>query len=254
MGTSDSLLVESLRSRYQQVVAELDSNELAVLKDYTSYMRVLRNIIKFKEVNSDDEQVCYDALTIFVTPYKRVLIEALLLSGAEFDDIYSVFGVKQEVLKAYTHLMFDTEKLDTHLDKLYYVDQLPFGPEKELKLRALNLGPEFIFFRYANIIPKDSVAKEVMSRMFYGAAYRVMEANYNPLNSDISKEALQWSQTMIKCFDAINKITVDNTSSRDNMLKVLSNGGAFAGGALLKPDLRFKDRYSDRDVDRNNIV
>lgn len=254
MEVTEGLIVELLRSRYQQVVTDLNNEDESQLQNYTKPMSLLRKIIKDKDINGQEEQHCYNALSIFVTPYKRVLIEALLLSGATYDDIYKVFGVNIETLELYEHLLFDTSRLKTHLDKLYYVDQLPYGQEKELKLRALNLGPEFIFFRYANIIPKDKVAKDVMTRMFYGAAYRVMEANYNPMGSDISKEALQWSQTMIKCFEAINKITVDNKSSRDSMLKVLSNGGAFAGGASLKPTLQHRDKNLNIDIDKNNIV
>ena len=255
MNNIDNLMVESLRSRYQQVVVdlEIETPTTEMLQHYTSYMSTLRNILIDKNINSTEGQICYDALSIFVTPYKRVLIESLLLSNASAEDIFKVFGVAVETIEAYRHSMFDTDKLKTHLDKLYYVDQLPIGQEKEIKLRALNLGPEFIFFRYANIIPKDKVAKEVMTRMFFSAAYRVMEANYNPLGSDISKEALQWSQTMIKCFEAINKITVDDKSSRDSMLKVLSNGGAFAGGATLKPKLKVKDN-TNLDIDKNSLI
>lgn len=253
MDKSEGLIIKSLRDRYQRVVTELDFDDNDINSDYTDYMRLLRHVIKHKKIDDEQSQYCYEALTIFVTPYKRVLVEALLLSGATLEDIYKVFGIHTTVLDMYIHLMFDTEQLRTHLDKLYYVDQLPYGQEKELKLRALNLGPEFIFFRYANIVPKNKIAKEVMTRMFYSAAYRVMEANYNPMGSDISKEALQWSQTMIKCFEALNKMTVDNKSARDNMLKVLSNGGAFAGGATLVPNLQHKDKDNNI-IDKNNIM
>lgn len=249
------LLVELLRHRYNTVIEELELDDADITEaSYTPPMLTCRRVLKSQSVEESSEKVAYDALSLFITPFKRVLVEALIISGAVPKDVETVFGVSEEVYIEYQHMFFDLNRIPTHLDKLYYLEELPIGNEREIKMRALNLGPEFLYFRYANIIPKNASAKEVMTRMFHSAAYRVMEANYNTIDSDISKVALQWANTMNKCFEALSKMPTDNKKAKDDIVKILSSGGSYTMGADIKPKILNTVRGSSTEIDRNNII
>lgn len=249
------LLVELLRHRYNSVIEDINLEDDDILSSsYTEFMRTCRRVLKTQNITTPEEQYVYDALSLFIVPFKRTLVEALILSGAIPKDVHTVFGVEEQVYEIYQHLFFDLDRIPSHLDRLYYIEELPIGNEREIKMRALNLGPEFLYFRYANIIPKNASAKEVMTRMFHSAAYRVMEANYNNIDSEISKVALQWANTMNKCFEALSKMPTDNVKAKDSIVKILSGGGKYSVGADIKPNISNNIKGTNIEIDKNNLI
>lgn len=153
--------------------------------------------------------------------FQREIVEALLLSGADLQDITQAFGVPEQVLKDYKELFFDLTKLDTHLDKLSYVTHYPDRFGKELKVRALNLGPSFIYFKYANIVPTTNVQRDLVKKMFLSSAYRAMEANYTSMTTDVSKSAIEYAKLMLKAYESIEKLMKDDTPGEMSSVKVL---------------------------------
>lgn len=162
------------------------------------------------------------AYEIYKDSFKREIIEALLLADADFYDIRSVFGVHENVTKIYSSVFFDVTAFETYLDKLSYVEQYKessFG--RELKLRALNLGPNFVFFKYGNIIPKTQDQRDMVKKMFLGSAYRAMEANYNNMESGVSKSSLEWAKVMLKAYEAIEKLMTEDKEGNTDLVKIL---------------------------------
>lgn len=153
--------------------------------------------------------------------FQKEIIEALLMSGAEPADIKQAFGIPEQVLKDYQELFFDLTKLETHLDKLSYVTNYSDRFGKELKIRALNLGPAFIYFKYANIVPTSNIQRDLVKKMFLSSAYRAMEANYTSMTTDVSKSAIEYAKLMLKAYDSIEKLMKDDTPGEMSSIKVL---------------------------------
>lgn len=165
----------------------------------------------------------YKPARIYKDGFQKEIVEALLMSGAETADIKQAFGIPEQVLKDYQELFFDITKLETHLDKLSYVTNYPDRFGKELKVRALNLGPSFIYFKYANIVPTSNVQRDLVKKMFLSSAYRAMEANYTSMTTDVSKSAIEYAKLMLKAYDSIEKLMKDDTPGEMSSVKVLLN-------------------------------
>lgn len=161
------------------------------------------------------------AALIHKDSFQKEIVEALLISEASAEDIKSAFGIPEDVIADYKELYFDTTKLETHLDKLSYVTNYPDRFGKELKIRALNLGPSFIYFKYANIVPQTPVQRELVKKMFLSSAYRAMEANYTSMTSDISKASIEYAKVMLKAYDSIEKLMKEDVPTEMSATRVL---------------------------------
>lgn len=180
---------------------------------YTDAMKRLYSYLK-------KENTC-KAAVINADSFQKEIVEALLISEASAEDIKSAFGIPEEVIADYKELYFDTTKLETHLDKLSYVTNYPDRFGKELKVRALNLGPSFIYFKYANIVPQTPVQRELVKKMFLSSAYRAMEANYTSMTSDISKASIEYAKVMLKAYDSIEKLMKEDIPTEMSATRVL---------------------------------
>jgi hypothetical protein len=163
----------------------------------------------------------YKPAQIHKDTFQREIVEALLISEAQPKDIKSAFGIPEQVLKDYSELFFDLSKLETHLDKLSYVTNYHDRFGKELKIRALNLGPDFIYFKYANIIPQTQAQRDLVKKMFLSSAYRAMESNYTSMTTDVSKSAIEYAKIMLKAYDSIEKLMKEDTPGDMNAIKVI---------------------------------
>jgi hypothetical protein len=111
------------------------------------------------------------------------------------------------------------------LDKVAYIESYddPFG--KELKLRSYSLGPQFIYFKYGNIVPKSEEQRHLVKKMFLASAYRAMEANFNPINSKITKASMDWSKTMIKAYEVMEKLMNEDTDQSQELVAIIAKKG-----------------------------
>lgn len=181
-------------------------------KDYSKAMLAYYNYLTGE---------AYKPAKIYKDFFQKEIVEALILSGASTTDIKNAFGVPEETIEEYKELFFDVTKLETHLDKLSYVTNYPDRFGKELKLRAINLGPDFIFFKYANIVPQTPVQRDLIKRMFLSSAYRAMESNYTSMTSEVSKSAIEYAKLMLKAYDSIEKLMKEDTPIEMSSVKVL---------------------------------
>lgn len=186
--------------------------------DYTDIMAFYHEYLRRRTCLSED--YCY-AFSIFEDPTRREIVEALFLAEAEHKDISDAFGLSRQACEAYQELFFDTKKFRSRLDKISYIENYPDKFGKELKLRAYSLGANFIFFKYANLIPETEEQRQLVKRMFMASAYRAMEANFNPIASTISKAALEWSKNMLKAYEAMEKLMGDTGEDSRELHKYL---------------------------------
>jgi len=153
---------------------------------------------------------------------KREIVEALLISGADPKDVEEVFGVSQEMLNIYKELFFNMDNIVSRLDLVEYLENYPVGMGKSLKLRAFNLGPEFVYFKYANIVPRTDTQKMLVKKMFMGSAYKAMEANYSTSSASAAKAAGTHAGLMLKAYEVLNKlITEEDSGSADRLTEIL---------------------------------
>jgi len=149
---------------------------------------------------------------------RREIIEALILSQADMESIEAVFGITREMLDIYTELFFDMNNLVSKLDIVSYLENYPDETGKALKIRAYNLGPEFVFFRYGNITPSSVNQGKLVKKLFLTSAYKAMEANYGSVDSVNTRAAATHASTMLKAYEAIKKLVEDSDQPNGAML------------------------------------
>ena len=162
------------------------------------------------------------AVKINLDNTQREILESLLFADADIEDIEIVFEIPKQAIEYYKELFFDISTFKTKLDRISYIENYPDRFGKELKLRALNLGPEFVYFTYGNIIPKTESQRALVKRMFLASAYKAMSINYNSISSKTTKLALEHAKVMLKSYEAIEKLMSDSGEDAKVMIKIIT--------------------------------
>lgn len=209
-----------MNQRYVRVKDDI-ANSNGPDEDYTDNMK---SYYYYLSKNVCDNQESVVAFKLFEDTTKKEIVEALVLAEADPEDIYAVFGIPQKSYQIYKELFFDMNQFLTKLDVVSYLENYnenKFG--KDLKVRAYNLGPHFIYYKYGNVTPSNDQQKALMKKMFLVSAYKGAEAQFNPGTSKVSKAALDWSKNMIKAFEALEKFSDDGSNDSNNLVKVLTS-------------------------------
>lgn len=188
---------------------------------YTEAMKAYHKYLA-SDVCTDDEYL--QAFQAYSDVLQSEILESLILANAEPRDVKTIFGVSEKTLRTYRELFFDISKIKTKLQMVSYLEGLPPGLGKELKLRAVNLGPEYVFFTYGNAIPKTEVQKDLVRRMFMTSAYKAMSMNFSSMNSKTSKNAIEHAKLMLKAYETMDKLLKDGAESDMEFLEVLTQG------------------------------
>ncbi len=189
------------------------------------YSEEMREYYEYLSTQKTSSKTYSHVFKIYNDPIQREIVESLLFADADPIDIHLVFNIDPEVVETYRHLFFDTEEFISRLDKISYVERYDNKFGKELKLRSLNLGPDFIYFLYGNFIPKTKSQKELLKKIFLSSAYRTMNLNYNPLGSKVSTAALEQGKLMLKAYDALEKYAKDDSEDGMDLLKLVTKCG-----------------------------
>lgn len=207
----------------------LDAKALEVKNDYTAnrtpnesysdaqhyYYKHLRD----EDFVGDHYKIAFD---IAEDEFKRELFEGLLLGNAEPEDVEEVFGITESVKKVYTELFFDTKNaFRTKLDLISYIENYPGKFGRELKLRAYSFGPDFLYYTYAQVIPKSKSQHNLIKRIFLTSAYKAMATNFSGPNAKINKEALEFGKIMLKAYEALSKWNEEDANEDNNLFKIL---------------------------------
>ena len=167
---------------------------------------------------SDVEEEYAYAFSIRTNELQREIVESLILSEADYGDVAEVFEVSPVSMAAYKELFFEVDNLVSKLDMISYLETYTPEHAKALKLRAYNLGPNFIFYRYGNITPTTSEQQDLVKRLFLTSAYNAMEANYSKMTSATAKAASQHAGMMLKAYEAIRKLMEEGPADGAELL------------------------------------
>lgn len=184
---------------------------------YTSAMLSFRKSLSGIELTRDEEI----AFGIRQSKRQTEIIEALLLSGCPTEEIEEAFNVPRRSVAIYAELFFDISVFMTDLDRMEYLEDYPDPAGRELKLKAVSLGYEFVLFNFANLVPKTAAQKKLVERMFMATAYKAMSMNYNGIKSDVSKQAVRHAELMIRAYELLNKINADDGQDTYNLVSLL---------------------------------
>lgn len=145
------------------------------------------------------------------------ILEALILSKCPADIIEKSFAIPAEAVAWYAELFFDLSTFRTTLDTIEYVETYKTAWARDLKLRAVNLGYEYVLFTYANLVPETEQQKKLVERMFMATAYKAMAINYNGIGSTATSQAIKHAELMLKAHNALVK-TNDSDINESRML------------------------------------
>jgi hypothetical protein len=193
---------------------------LAFPESFTFYMQ---DYYAYKTTGTSNNKAHDYAFQLYEDRYKREIIEALLLAEADPNDVQSIFGVPVETLKCYADIFFDTKRFTSRLDKLSYTENYKNKFGKELKVRSLSLGPEFIYFTYGKVEPTTENQKSLLKKMYLSSAYRAMEMNFNSMTSSNSKAAVEMAKIMIRSYESMEKLMSEGAKPQDNLFDVLTD-------------------------------
>lgn len=161
------------------------------------------------------------AFTIYEDQTQKEILESLLLSECPDQDIIDAFLVPQNSIEIYKELFFDVKYFRTKLDKISYLENYSDSFGKELKIRAVNLGYEYVLYTYADIVPKTSAQKQLVQRMFMSAAYKAMSMNYNGITSSTTKQAIEHGKLMLKAYETLTKINSEDVSDAYDLTRII---------------------------------
>lgn len=150
------------------------------------------------------------------------ILEALILSKCPPETIEEAFAVPGEVTAWYSELFFDVSVFRTDLDRLEYLEEYGNSWARDLKIKAVNLGYEFVLFTYANLIPKTASQKKLVERMFMATAYKAMSMNYNGIGTAASKQAVKHAELMIRAYDLLARTNADEVSGTHDLVMLLA--------------------------------
>lgn len=197
--------------------------------EYTPAMTSYYNYLKSGK--AENKTVEY-ALVISNDSVSKEIIEALLLAKADSNDVTECFGITKEVLELYKELFFDVTEFRSRLDEISYLENYQNKVGKDLKIRAWTLGPAFIYFTYGNTMPQTTEQKSLLKRLFMVSTYRAMEAQFNTINSQVSKQSMEWAKMMMKAYEVIDKLMRDDQDNSKELIDIIVEKGLFTGSVI----------------------
>lgn len=202
-----------------QIVKNDYKNNRTPTKSYSDAMLYYRKHLNCEEFVGEQYKIAFD---IFEDKFKKELFEGLVLGNAEPDDIEEVFGIHNEAADIYKELFFDTKTaFRTKLDLISYIENYPDKFGKELKLRAYSLGADFLYYTYAQVIPKSKSQHDLIKRIFLTSAYKAMAINFSGPNAKINKESMEFAKVMLKSYEALARWSDEDAGEDMDLLKIL---------------------------------
>lgn len=194
------------------------SNAVCNCDDYTEAMRLWR---EYQEHGGCTDEEADIAFSIAADKTQTEIVQALLLSGCPDNVLEEAFAVPARSVAIYNELFFNTKVFRTSLDKLSYVENYPDSFGRELKIRALNLGYEYVLYTYGNIVPKTEAQRALVQRMFMSSAYKAMSMNYNGITSSVTKQAVEHAKLMLKAFEALERTSAETVHAEYDLSRIL---------------------------------
>ena len=218
-----------LDHRAQRVLADMAAAR-APDDAYTDAMRAY-----YEHQSGQKSDLCEIICTIRQSRLQSEILEALLLSNCPEQEIFDALAVPVQASCWYAELFFDTAVFKTGLDRIEYLEEYPDSFGRDVKMKAVSLGYEFVLFTYANLVPKTAAQKKLVERMFMATSYKAMAMNYNGIKSDVSKQAVRHAELMMRAYDLLVKTNADETNSNYDLVTLLATEDTAPAAATAKP-------------------
>jgi len=188
-------------------------------EDYTEAMRAL---YLYETERVIENKVAETVFGIRESSKQSEILEALLIGECPYEEIQVALSVPIKASQWYAELYFDVTVFRTVLDKIVYLEEYDIPWARDLKMKSVNLGYEFVLFTYANIVPKTEAQKKLVERMFMATAYKAMSMNYNGINSSVNKQAVKHAELMLKAYDLLVKTNADEGAGSYDLVHLLT--------------------------------
>lgn len=199
-----------------QVVSDL-KNKKSPSDEYTPNMLELHKHLKASCICEH----CLTAFRIREDVIQREIVESLLLVNCPPESIEIAFQVPAKAIEVYQELFFDVRVFQSKLDKISYIESYKDAFGKELKLRALSLGHEFVFYTYGGLLPSAGAQRELMQRMFMSSAYKAMSMHFNSATAAASKQATEFAKLMLKTHETLEKFGPADDGTGNELHQIL---------------------------------
>ena len=153
---------------------------------------------------------------------QKMVIEALILGGCPPEEAERALKVPIRAYEWHRELFFDTTCFLTVLDRIAYLDSIDNDEERQLKLRAVDLGYEYVLYVYAHVIPETDRQFELLRRMYMSTAYKALTMNYAGMGGTITKHAIEHARLMLQAFSAMERSRPENTGQSEALIRIVT--------------------------------
>lgn len=178
---------------------------------YTASMRAYYAFITSKTCADRAERVLFERLAR--NSLQSALVEALILSRCDFTKAEEVFRLPVKSLEWYKELFFDTENFLTDLDLISYLEEC--DDDKDMKVRAVDFGYEYILYTYGHVTPDDAMRSRLLQNICASTAYKALSMNFNSMTSSAGKQAAEYAKVMVKAFETLQRIPQESGMQGD---------------------------------------
>lgn len=199
-----------LRSRASRVEldAEMHNNNF---EDYTDSMKAYFRFLTEKTCANVNERILFERLA--ANSVQSALVESLILSRCDFKKVEEVFRLPEQSIRWYKELFFDTDNFLTDLDLISYLEECEDG--KEMKVRAVDFGYEYILYTYGHVTPDDNMRAKLLQNICASTAYKALSMNFNTMTSSAGKQAAEYAKLMVKAFETLQRIPQESGLQAD---------------------------------------
>ena len=152
--------------------------------------------------------------------FECAVVESLLLGGCSSEEAERNFGIPQKAFDWYRELFFDINAFTTRLSKLSYVMQCD-DDYRELRVRALDLGYEYIVNMYSGKPMPIKTQREYLTRMLMASYSKAMNMNYATAESGSAKNAKEFAKLATQVFEVLDRTSRDDDSEQVANLHIL---------------------------------
>lgn len=172
------------------------------------------------------------ALSKFLVPYERTVMDALFLGGASTDEIFEATEIPMEAIHAYNDYIFDRTVFRDRLERVSWVKsmcELIKPSEAQILMTVMAVGVRYLVW-YLTGRGKCTPA-EVLRFSMNDAFMRSMAHRMLPLDSDAAKEAHNWARTAERLAKTVHQVDPQETEEAKKELFIALNHRDKTGNA-----------------------
>lgn len=165
------------------------------------------------------------ALSKFLVPYERTVMDALFLGGATPDEVFEATEIPPDAIQAYGDYIFDRTVFRDRLERITWVKQMTevIKPsEAQILMTVMSVGVRYLVW-YLTGRGKYTPA-EVLRFSMNDAFMRGMGASrVAPLDSEAGREAHNWIRTAERLAKTVHQVDPQENEEAQKQLLIALN-------------------------------